>query len=94
MVDENIDLLLLYHTTSINSTIKRMIISFQFKMQFITFSLYHFFSSKLRLICFLQFLFIKYANNLSTIMVFITCVHGLLSLKFLIANTSSVQFGL
>ena len=40
-----------------------VIIVFPFNIQFVAFSLYYFFSSKLFLICFLQFFFIKRSNN-------------------------------
>ena len=47
-------------------TIKRIIVSFPFNIWFISFSLYYFFNSKLFLICFLQFIFVKRSNNFFT----------------------------
>ena len=51
----------------INPTVKRTIVTFLFNLQFTTFSLYYFFSSKLFLVCFLQFFFVKRSNNFFTI---------------------------
>ena len=47
----------------INPTVKWTIIAFPFNIQFIFSFLYYFFNSKLLLICFLQFLFVKRSKN-------------------------------
>ena len=50
-----------------NLSIKRIIITFPFNIQFIAFSFNYFFYSKFFLISFLQFFFIKTSNNFFTI---------------------------
>ena len=47
----------------INPTVKRIIATFPFNIQFIAFSVYYFFSSKLLSICFLQFFFVKHSSK-------------------------------
>ena len=47
----------------INPTVKRTIAAFPFNIQFIAFSLYYFFSSKLLSICVLQFFFVKHSSK-------------------------------
>ena len=51
----------------INPTIKRIIITFPFGIQFISYSLDYFLKSKLFFIFFLQFFFVKRSNNFFTV---------------------------
>ena len=54
----------------INQIFKEIIIAFLLNVKFISFFLYYFFNSKLFLICFLQFFFIKSCSNFYSIKVF------------------------
>ena len=53
----------LYYVFFINPIVKKIIIAFPFKILLIGFSLYYFFNSRLFLIWFLKFFFIKLINN-------------------------------
>ena len=53
----------LYYVFFINPTLKGTIVDFPFNIWFIAFSLYYFFNSKLFLICFFQFFFVKCPNS-------------------------------
>lgn len=60
---------LIYITSflSFYAGIKGIILSLQFNIQFINFSLFYFFNFKLFFICFLQLFFVKLSNNFLTI---------------------------
>ena len=72
----------------INPTVSELLYHFHFNIQFITFSLYYFFNSKVFLICLLQFVF-----NVPTISSPLRSLHRTVFLTFLIRKTSSDQFG-
>ena len=76
----------------INLTVKRIIKTFHFEIQFITFSIDYFFNSKLCLICFFQLFFVKVPLNFSPLKCVFTYFHGIVCLVFLITKTSSGQF--
>ena len=83
---------LIYTVFFIDPIIKQIIVSFPFKILFITFSLYYFFNSKLFLICFLQFIFVKRYNLLSIKNINNICPqHSIFN--FFNPKTSSYQFG-
>ena len=50
-------------STLVLNQLNQLFSKFPFNTQFIIFSLYYFFNSKLFLICFLEFFFIKPSNN-------------------------------
>ena len=81
-----------YDVFFINPTIKIIIITFPFDMQFIFFCLNYFLFYKFFLICFLRFFFIKSSNIFLPLRSLITEAHGTVFLILLITKTSSDQF--